>query len=305
MLKKSLRSRISRLTHRLMRLLILDPRDRLRKTAATSFSKEIRGVPLRRFADNGFYVFRNFCEESEIFRLRSRYLCLDNLSSNDDNLGVPFFDHSFMDRFYESSAWQMFSMYGRSVYGLEPVLQIYPSLIVTKPTFKQEEFSSKNHRVPAGFHTDYPTELTVHVPLAEISIETSHTRYCARSHRSLRVREQRRYDSSDVVDRFEHVHLLANAGDMIAIDVTGIHRADVVRDSVRIMIQLKFTSPRYLLKGIDWSAAGTKARASRAFTENTAVFEEDLESSFLFNNARGINRDAVRSFLDNFGAKKQ
>ncbi len=273
----------------------------MRKAMVSRFSKNFLGCPIREFADSGSYVFRSFCDKKEVDRLRARYLTqsTDALESNDGNVMVPFFDVVFISRFYQSAAWKMLSAYGQAVYGTEPVLQIYPSLILTKPTFTQEEFSGRKHNVPALFHTDYPTELTVHVPLTNITGDTTHTRFCAKSHRSLKVRPQSTY-APTMADQFNQVNLFANAGDLIAVDVTGIHRADIVRDSIRVMIQLKFTSPRYVLNGLDWSRRSIQARESKAFTNNSLVFEEDLRNSLIFENARMIDRALAVSFINNY-----
>jgi hypothetical protein len=284
-----------------MRQLLLEPRDRLRKTITSQFSKEIPNIPLREFADSGYYIFRSFCDEPEISRLKSRYLnqSCGAYKSNDGNVSMPFFDGAFIRRFYESATWKLLSTYGQAVYGSEPVLQIYPSIIITKPTFSQEEFSGQKHKVPAVFHTDYPTELTVHIPLTDVISDTNHTRFCTKSHRALRVQANRNY-SETLANQFDQVHLLANTGDLIAIDVTGIHRADVVRDSIRVMIQLKFTSPRYVLHDLDWSKTASRARESKLFTQSSMVLKEDLQSSFLFENARLVDRSIVRFYMENY-----
>jgi hypothetical protein len=284
-----------------IRQLLLEPRDRLRKTIASQFSEEIPNIPLREFADSGYHIFRSFCDETEIDRLKSRYLnqrC-GAYESNDGNVSMPFFDIAFIKRFYESDTWRLLSMYGQVVYGSEPVLQVYPSIIITKPTFSQEEFSGRKHKVPALFHTDYPTELTVHIPLTDVTSDTNHTRFCNRSHRALRVQANRSY-SETRANQYDQVHLLAEAGDLIAIDVTGIHRADVVRDSLRIMIQLKFTSPRYVLRGLDWSKPASRARESKVFTQSSMIIKEDLQGSFLFENARLVDRSIVRFYMENY-----
>ena len=137
---------------------LLELRDRLRKRLLVNFLKT--HTPLREFAESGYYVFRSFLDESEISRLKSRYLNQSYIThkSQDGNVAMPFFDVAFIRRFYESDTWKLLSKYGKAVYGSELMLQSYPLLVLTKPTFSQEEFSGKKHKVPALFHTDYPTE---------------------------------------------------------------------------------------------------------------------------------------------------
>ena len=112
----------------------------------------------------------------------------------------------------------------------------------------------------------------------------------------MRVQPNRSY-GENLANQFDQVHLLANAGDLIVIDGNGIHRADVVRDSTRVMIHLKFTSPRYVLRGLDFSKLVSRSRESKFFMQSSIVLKEDLQSSFLFDNARMIDRSLVQFFM--------
>jgi hypothetical protein len=277
---------------------IVENRSRSRKNAlAKGDGPAARDPILRDFADRGYHVFRSYCDASELDRLRRRYLDdVGALPSQDGNIAMPFFDPQFMSRFFESNVWSALSTYGRAVYGRAPVLQIYPSIVVTKPTFSQGEFVRGTHRVPASYHTDYPSEMTVHIPLTDITAQTNHTRFCVGSHRAAKVSPRGTY-AADATTPYEHVELFANAGDLLALDVTGIHRADVVQDSLRVMIQLKFTVPRYVIAASDIGKAAKHALASGAFVREQATFREDLEFAMRFAPAQQLDRSSLQLHL--------
>ena len=122
--------------------------------------------------------------------------------------------------------------------------------MVTNSLIQEKSFNEKIHKIPAFFHTDYPTEVTIHIPLTDITPKTPRTMYLDGSSMDSFVRPMKKYDARKVVNKFKTSELFAKAGDALVIDVTGIHKA-VIEPQPRIMIQLKFTSGRNILTKLD------------------------------------------------------
>ena len=133
----------------------------------------------------------------------------------------------------------------KSIYKLEPVFQQSPLLIITKPGFNNKNEMKKNYKIPADFHTDYPTEMALHIPLNDLREGAIHTVYCKSSNRNIFVKSTSKY-KEEFAHRFEKINLVTKKGAGILLDTQGIHKANVNKRDIRIMLFFKFSSKKIL-----------------------------------------------------------
>lgn len=108
-------------------------------------------------------------------RQLSKYICnFENIPNMDTNLDLLFLALALWINFH-SECYKNVIRHGKSIYGQKLILQKNSRPCITKPTFTQSEHSLINHDVPAKFHSDFPTEISVLVPFTPLTKETNHT----------------------------------------------------------------------------------------------------------------------------------
>jgi hypothetical protein len=189
--------------------------------------------------DDGVVVGKNLFDNNIIEKWKKRY-GIDSQSFTPwvGNLSIPFFNQDVYSLLTDSEMLFYVNKYFHIVYGMKPVLQQIPMLVVTYPSVNQEEYQNKSHNFPASWHVDYKSEFTIHIPLTEINNKTSHTKYL----KGTQNRISR--PPGDLIVKPENKKLLdcfATPGDMIFLDVDGWHRAQLEKGTIRIFLQIKYT----------------------------------------------------------------
>ena len=182
----------------------------------------------------------------------------NNISPSKNNLTIPFVNAEIIKAIVDSPLSELLDRYFVKVYGKKPITQTCPHIVVAKTDFDQDRFRPGENRIPAIWHTDYPYELSVHIPLTRIDTETTRTKYAKGSHRSFRVWpnfSDQTLTDTEVSRRFELKDCFADPGDGLVLDVTGLHRAHL-KESYRAIIQLKYTAGNQMLayddKNFEW-----------------------------------------------------
>jgi len=210
--------------------------------------------------------------KNDYFINRSSYI------PSDGNITFPFYNREMHELLKSSNFISLIGEYFQSVYHEKPILQKIPSVVITYPTVSQQQFDNSKNHFPAGWHIDYPYEFTVHIPLEEISLLTSHTKYISGSQYRLTSPS---LNSDLIEDNNTVVDCLADAGDILCLDVEGWHRAQLERNSYRAMIQLKFTAGNDLLYWQDSKKSQTVIQRSvkgiKVYGELKERLKEDLK----------------------------
>ena len=225
--------------------------EQLKKNQALNLYKAEGGTSspeMNAFFETGYNLYKNAISPSIYSKLTNEYFVNAKwfLKTN-SNIAIPILQRKFLKSIdYDSQMFSYVQEYFRAFYKAEPYLQQVPKIIVTNPDIEPKDFQAEQHRIPAFFHTDYPSELTIHIPLTEINEKTPRTLYLKGSHLSKAIRPMKKYASTGALSSFEHVELFANPRDALMIDVTGVHKA-VLSPNLRIMIQLKYTAGNDIL----------------------------------------------------------
>lgn len=237
---------------------------------------------LQDLTENGFTRQHSLLSSNELLNIRQRYgLRKENFSKSNSNISLPFIGINFLQKIdYETGIGKLIREYFLICYRSEPVLQSMPTVVVTNPSIQREEFNEKMHRIPAFFHTDYPTELTVHLPLTDITSQTPRTMYLNGSSMASSVRPMKKYDATDVACKFESSELFAKAGDALVIDVTGVHKA-IVSPQPRIMLQLKFTSGQNILESADPDKLNAQIELARSNFNNYRSYIKTIKEDWM------------------------
>ena len=238
------------------------------------------------FFERGYNLYKNAIPLSVYSKLTDEYFVNEKwfLDTN-SNIALPILQKELLKSIdYDSPILSYVQEYFRAFYRAEPNLQQVPKIIVTNPDIESKNFDAAKHRIPAFFHTDYPSELTVHIPLTDINDKTPRTLYLRGSHVSKSVRPMKKYVNTDHLSSFEHVELFAKSRDALIIDVTGVHKA-VLSPNLRIMIQLKYTAGNDILDA-DINYEKTKAILKNAnshfkkFKVYTRKLKDDWQAIF-------------------------
>ena len=187
---------------------------------------------------DGFVKLENNIDINIINKWKRDYLVSKpNFTPAEGNISYPFYNAEIHKLLSDSEMVKVVRHYFQKVYGKLPVLQMIPKLVITYPIINQESFQLKNNHFPAVWHIDYRSEFTVHIPLVDITINTSHTKYIRGSQCS--------FTTPPALIVYENNYPVTNCfaepGDTLLIDVDGWHRAQLERNSFRAMIQLKYT----------------------------------------------------------------
>ena len=170
-------------------------------------------------------------------------ICSDNFKAAEGNYSWPVIDET-LHKFLESKSLnKLLDDYFRLAYRGRPVLQIVPNIVITKPSISPEKFVHGKHGFPAVWHTDYPTEFTIHIPLSEIDNSTPHTQYLETTHRMPASGAARTMTDDEVSVEYAKkikARCFSSVGDALLMDVTGVHKAQL-NNKWRAMIQLKYT----------------------------------------------------------------
>jgi hypothetical protein len=199
---------------------------------------------------NGCYIQKDSVPLELIQRIIQRY-CLnkENFNPTNKNLSLPLLDNNFLEYISSKNFNSLIYKYYDILYGYPPLLQVFPSIVITYPLINQNQFrsSDKNMHIPASVHTDYSTEFTIHIPLFDINENTPHTVYVEKSCTNIYLNDLiTRISSSNLKNKLvkliggNEVSIFASPGDMIMLDVTGLHRAEI-KPEFRAFIQLKYT----------------------------------------------------------------
>jgi hypothetical protein len=214
------------------------------KLLKTSRGDHCIGAELLKLIDLGWVNLEGAYGSEKALNMCRRYdISPGNFKADEGNYSWPIMNRELHGFLESDELLGILTGYFKGVYGKMPVLQTIPSVVVTKPSLEQQDFIHGKHRFPAVWHTDYPTEFTVHIPLCEINASTPHTKYIETSHRHLsggHARAQPDADTSPDYKDKKVAECFAEPGDAILLDVTGLHRAQLTC-MYRALIQLKYT----------------------------------------------------------------
>ena len=196
-----------------------------------------RSVSALSLIDNGYLLVPDLFGESAANAVISEYGFSErSFKRAAGNLTWPCLSTHLVKLLNDARYQTLLQTYFRVMYGAPPVLQTIPSLVVSYPSIAPEEFDSRRHGFPAAWHTDYPGEFTVHLPLTDITESTSHTAYVSGSAKGFRLYRKSRPQTLAGKEFLG----FAKSGDALFFDVCGIHRANL-RPGLRAMIQIKYT----------------------------------------------------------------
>jgi len=199
---------------------------------------------------NGCYVNKNAIPTELITKICKRYFIKKgNFISVNKNLSFPILDPAFLEFISSTNFNSIINNYFQTLYDSLPILQIFPAIVITNPQINQNQYRSddENINIPGGLHIDYPTEFTIHIPLVEINEKTPHTVYVNKSCTNIffneliiRIGNTKLKNKLLQIAKINTVPLFASPGDLIMLDVTGLHRAEI-KPAFRAFIQLKYT----------------------------------------------------------------
>lgn len=234
--------------------------------------------PLYNLLYNGYDFHEKILTHEDINFIIKKYINkykLDNDQTFDYNLTFPFFDEKIMKKILSSEIIKKINSFFQKVYNLKPVLQQSPLIIITKPSIQNEDMN-KSVKIPADYHTDYPTEMAIHIPLNDLKEDVIHTVYCQKSNRNLLTKSTSKYDDK-FVSKFKKIKLATLKGNAIILDTQGIHKANVKKGDLRIMLFLKFSSKNNLICDVDYSDNSNKSKSSEYFNFNNKILENDRD----------------------------
>jgi len=160
------------------------------------------------------------------------------------NIAWPVMDDQIRDILCNTTFRECITDYFYCAYREIPILQMVPTITVTKPNITQEEYKHGFHAFPGAWHTDYPTEMGVHIPVNDITTQTTHTKYIETSNRVALEPDGLLLNDSFMEETYGPnciVQCLAKAGEVLIMDTTGFHRAELNVEP-RIVLQFKFTA---------------------------------------------------------------
>lgn len=244
------------------------------------YSKIKKNDPLYNLFNDGFDIYPNLISEDDIKYILKKYTNIENKnnsSSYDYNLIFPFFDKYILNKILNSNIISNINNFFLKVYKVKAILQQSPLLVITKPSIENHEMSSKI-KIPADYHTDYPTEMALHIPLNDLKNDMIHTIYCRSSNRDYLIKSTSKYNQQ-FAEKFERVKLVTKKGNGILLDTQGIHKANVKKNEIRIMLFLKFSSSSNIINNLDYSDVSTKSKESGYFTFNNFTTQSDCNYS--------------------------
>ncbi len=223
--------------------------------------------------NNGYSIYDSLIDIKILNNLIDKYqLNKKNFKKSYTNVAIPILDKEFID--YMSNHKKINSIIEEfyfSSYGTKPVLQTPPSIVITNPSIKKNK---EEYNIPHKWHTDYKSEFTFHIPLMDITSNTTKTVYAEKSQNIISVNSQSILKTDDLKSNI--IPLEAKKGSIIFIDVSGAHKAEL--GQYRAMIQFKFTSGNDLLTEIikpkSYYNLGVK------FKENFLLNTNKLKKSF-------------------------
>ena len=252
---------------------------------------------LRELADNGIFNYKGTIDTEILDKWIDIYgLNISNLTPSEGNLAIPFFNGDVLKLLTESPFASLLDKYFWHVYGTEPVLQCIPQLVITYPNIVHEKFEVKTHNFPANWHTDYLSEFTVHLPLADINSSNTHTMYAKNTHTSF-FKPPRNQDNIKKILRS-----YGKKTDAIMLDVDGWHSGRLEGSNPRIMIQFKFTQGNDMLHfpegGLSEKQLQQIERTKRCIGDYGSISRR-LESDLSFINSAGSLGSRLAIINDN------
>ena len=217
-----------------------------------------------------------------------------HLKKGPKNLSVPLFDDIAINQIY-SIIYKEVSLYYTLMFGCEAFLQDSPRLVITYPEYDHKT-GEKQNNFPELFHKDYFTEVTVHVPLVNISEQTPYTEYVQKTHMQPRFLDKL-YLSNKAKNTYSPKSMLCDVGNYLIMDVNGVHRGSTTtKTHYRTMIQYKFVAKPFkretnLLSAFEVKKTAEKYKNSIKYTldnlGNLRVFLDKVKS----NSYKGILDD--------------
>lgn len=252
---------------------------------------------LYKFLDKGFLIQNAFLDQKELNYIIREYLNLNNINDNnyyDFNLSIPFFDQKIIEKIISSNLFQVIKKFYSLTCNSKIFFQQIPFIVITKPSIDQSLANEKT-RIPARFHTDYPSEISLQIPLINQLNYTPHTLYLEKTNRDLKFKCMSNYDEKSLKD-YNKVKLLGHEGDAILIDTQGVHRANLFKNSLRIMLFFKFSSKKNILNNVNYKELYERSAKLNYFrTDNKLKLLEDynyaISSEFLMKNQLNIYED--------------
>ena len=172
-------------------------------------------------------------------------------------------DKIILEKVFSSEIFRKTKIFFKSIYNVDPVLQQSPLIVITKPSFDENEMRT-SYKIPADYHTDYPTEMALHIPLNDLKEGVIHTVYCKSSNRNIFIKSTSKY-SENFTNKFKKINLVSKRGAGILLDTQGIHKANVKKANIRIMLFFKFSSKNNIIKNVNYTESSFSAKKSSYF----------------------------------------
>ena len=251
----------------------------------------------REFLEKGYIIQTEFLDRKDLKYIIGEYLNLKNINNNeyyDYNLSIPFFDKKIIEKITSSSLFFVLKKFYSMTCNSEIFFQQTPLIVITKSSVDQS-LANDNTRIPVRFHTDYPSEISLQIPLINQLDYSPHTLYLEKTNRDIKFKCSTIYDEKKLND-YNKVKLLGNEGDAVLIDTQGVHRANIFKNSLRIMLFFKFSSKKNILSNIDYKELYKRSAKLNYFKyDNKSKFLEDynfaISSNFLMKNQINIYKD--------------
>ena len=251
----------------------------------------------RQFLEKGYIIQTEFLDQKDLRYIIGEYLNLKNIHDNDYydyNLSIPFFDKKIIEKIISSSLFSVLKNFYSMTCNSEIFFQQVPFIVITKSSIDQFLANNKT-RIPVKFHTDYPSEISLQIPLINQLDHSPHTLYLEKTNRDIKFKCSTTYDEKKL-NYYNKVKLLGNEGDAVLIDTQGVHRANIFKNSLRIMLFFKFSSKKNILSNIDYKELYKRSAKLNYFKYgNKSKFLEDhnfaISSNFLMKNQLNIYKD--------------
>ena len=199
---------------------------------------------LSRLLERGWCNLSGVSDTNFVQYIKEKYLLSDDIFLPcEGNLSWPIMDDQIRNILCNTTFRAFITEYFYCAYRKIPILQMIPTITVTKPNITQEYYKHEVHGFPGIWHSDYSTEMGVHIPINDITTQTTYTKYVETSNRVALEQDGLSLNDSYIKKIYGPnclAQCLSKSGEVLIMDTTGLHRAEISK-GLRIMVQFKFT----------------------------------------------------------------
>ena len=221
--------------------------DRIKKNSLCK-KKELSS-DLSKFISQGYLIKEKLLNDEDVNYILNHYINIDHIDDGDSfdyNLIIPFFNKKIINKILESELCENLDKFFKLTTKANFHFQTVPYIVITKPLSDQDTIDGKSAKIPVNYHTDFPFEITLQVPLLDLDLKSPHTLYFEKTNRSIFFRSTSVY-KEEKLSKFKKINLIGKKGDGILIDTQGVHRANVYKNSIRIMLFIKFSNSKNII----------------------------------------------------------